>query len=174
VARIVLGHGGAALIAAGALFAIYGYLSGNMLATPRVTFALGELGDFPAIFAAVHRRFHTPWFSIFSFALLVWLFALFGNFAGNATLSAGSRLFYYGVVCAALPVLRKKRGAPAALQIPAGNMVAVVGVMICAGLLTRIEYNKSVILLVAVGVAFANWMLVRRRAATRANGNNQC
>ena len=54
VARIVMGAGGASLIAVGALFSIYGYLSGNMLATPRITFALAERGDFPSLFAAVH------------------------------------------------------------------------------------------------------------------------
>jgi amino acid transporter len=40
VAGIVMGHGGGVIIAPGALFSIYGYLSGNMLATPRITFAL--------------------------------------------------------------------------------------------------------------------------------------
>ncbi len=165
VAGIVMGHGGAALIAVGALVSIYGYLSGNMLATPRITFALAERGDFPSWFAAVHPRFRTPYFSIFVFALLVWLLALFGSFAGNATLSAGSRLFYYGVVCAALPVLRRKQKAAAVLTIPAGALVAILGVLICAALLTRIEYNKSVILLVAVAVAFVNWAAVRNRVA---------
>ena len=92
VARIVMGSGGSVLIGMGALFSIYGYLSGNMLATPRITFALAERGDFPSLFAAVHPRFRTPYFSIFVFALIVWLLAWFGTFAGNATLSAGSRL----------------------------------------------------------------------------------
>src|SRR5579862_8255304 len=144
VARIVLGPSGAWLTALGALFSIYGYLSGNILATPRITFALAERGDFPSAFALVHPRFRTPYFSIFVFALLVWLLALFGSFAGNATLSAGSRLFYYGVVCAALPVLRRKQKAAAVVTIPAGALVAILGVLICAALLTRIEYNKSV------------------------------
>lgn len=163
VARIVLGHSGAAVVAIGALVSIYGYLSGNMLGTPRITFALAERGDFPAPFAFVHSRFRTPYFSILVFAALVWLLALFGTFAGNATLSAGSRLFYYGVVCAALPVLRKKLKTPAAVQIPGGTVIAGLGVLICAGLLTRIEYNKSLILLVAVLVAVLNWLAVRRR-----------
>lgn len=163
VARIVMGRGGASLIAIGALVSIYGYLSGNMLGTPRITFALAERGDFPAPFAFVHTRFRTPYFSIFVFALLVWLLALFGSFAGNATLSAGSRLFYYGVVCAALPVLRKKQKTPAAVQIPGGTVVGVLGALMCAALLTRIEYTKSLILAAAVLVAVLNWLLVRRR-----------
>jgi len=163
VARIVLGHSGAGLIAMGALFSIYGYLSGNMLATPRITFALAERADFPSLFARVHPRFRTPYFSIFVFALLVWLFALFGSFAGNATLSAGSRLFYYGVVCAALPALRRKQKTRAVFHLPGGIAIAVLGVMICTGLLTRIEYNKSLILVAAVAVAVVNWLVVRRQ-----------
>lgn len=167
VARIVIGHGGAALVAVGALFSIYGYLSGNILATPRITFALAESGDFPSAFALLHPRFRTPYFSILIFAAVVWLLALFGSFAGNATLSAGSRLFYYGLVCAALPVLRRKQSTPALLQVPGGIVVALLGVLICGALLTQIEYNKSLILLVAVAVAFVNWLVVRRRTSDR-------
>lgn len=165
VARIILGEGGAAVISIGALLSIYGYLSGNVLATPRITFALAERGDFPSPFGLVHQRFRTPYFSILIFALLVWLLALFGSFAGNATLSAGSRLFYYGVVCAALPALRRKSHRPTLLRVPGGIIFAVVGVLICAALLTQIEYNKSIILAVAVAVAIVNWLAVRRRSA---------
>jgi basic amino acid/polyamine antiporter, APA family len=165
VARIVMGHGGAALIAVGALFSAYGTLSVNMLATPRLTFALAECGDFPSLFGVVHPRFRTPYFSIFVFALLVWLLALFGSFAGNATLSAGSRLFCYGVVCAALPVLRRKQKMPAGFQLPGGTGMAVLGVLICAVLLTRIEYNNSLILVAAIAVALLNWLAVRRRTS---------
>jgi amino acid transporter len=163
VARIVIGHGGAALIAFGALFSIYGYLSGNMLATPRITFALAERGDFPSFFGLVHSRFRTPYFSILVFALLVWVLALFGSFAGNATLSAGSRLFYYGAICAALPMLRRKQHAPALLQVPGGTFLAVCGVLLCIYLLTQIEYTKSIVLLVAIAIAFLNWLVVRNR-----------
>jgi APA family basic amino acid/polyamine antiporter len=163
VARIVIGNRGAWVTALGALFSIYGYLSGNILATPRITFALAERGDFPSAFALVHRRFHTPYFSIFVFALLVWLLALFGSFAGNATLSAGSRLFYYGVVCAALPALRRKEREPALVQIRGGTLLGITGALLCAALLTQIEYNKSVIIVAAVAVAFLNWLAVRKR-----------
>ncbi len=170
VARIVLGKSGAALTAMGAIFSIYGYLSGNILATPRVTFALAEAGDFPSFFALVHPRYRTPYVSIVVFALLVWVFAVFGNFAGNVTLSAGSRVFYYGVVCAAVPFLRSKKSEPPAFQVPAGTLISIVGVLICAALFTQIEYDKSLILLAAVAVAFLNWLAVRKRVPSTALG----
>jgi amino acid transporter len=163
VARIAIGRGGAALTALGALLSIYGYLSGNILTTPRITFALAEHGDFPSAFALVHPRFRTPYFSIFVFALVVWLLAIFGTFAGNATLSAGSRLFYYGVVCGAVPALRRKKTEPPLFRLPHGTLVGIAGALLCAALLTQIEYNKSLILLAAVAVAFFNWIAVRRR-----------
>jgi amino acid transporter len=167
VARIAIGSGGAALTALGAVFSTYGYLGGNILVAPRITFALAERGDFPSLFALVHPRFRTPYFSIMIFALLVWLLALLGSFAGNATLSAGSRLFYYGVVCAAVPVLKKKKPDPPLFQLRYGTLIGIVGTLICAALLTQIEYNKSLILLIAVAVAFFNWMVVRKRTPER-------
>lgn len=166
VARIAIGQSGAAVIALGALLSVYGYLSGNILATPRITFALAECGDFPSIFARVHHRFHTPYFSILVFAFLVWLLSWLGTFAGNATLSAGSRLFYYGVMCAAVPALRKKQQTPALVSIPGGTVIGILGVLICGLLLTQIEYQKSLALVAAVAVALMNWLAVRNRVSS--------
>jgi len=87
---------------------VFGNLSANTLAVPRITFALAEQGDFPSFFARVHPRFRTPYVSICVFALLVWAFALGGNFAWNATLSAIARLLYYAAICAAVPSYARK------------------------------------------------------------------
>ncbi len=151
------------LIAVGALVSIYGYLSANMLAVPRLTFALAEQQDFPAIFAAVHPRFRTPYFSILVFATLVWLFALLGNFTWNVTLSAAARLFCYGAGCAALPVLRRKQPGGARFQLPAGSLLALIGVAVCVVLITQIDLRKSLILVAVIITAFLNWMAVRNR-----------
>jgi amino acid transporter len=164
VARIILGHGGAALIAVGALVSTYATLGANIIAAPRITFALGQRGDFPPLFASVHPKFHTPYFSIVVFALVVWLFALFGSFAGNATLSAAARLSYYGLVCAALPALRKKQPGAASFRLPGGWLFAGLGVLICFGLLARIDFSKSLVLIATISLALLNWLVVRRGA----------
>jgi len=161
VARILRGGAGAILIASGALISIYGYLSANMLAVPRITFALAERGDFPSLFAAVHPRFRTPYVSIAVFALLTWLLALLGSFSWNVTLSAVARLFYYGLVCAALPVLRRREPAAARFRLPGGVFFALLGVGICLVLITQVNLSGSLILLATVLVAFFNWILVR-------------
>ena len=160
-AGVLMGPAGAALISVGALISVYGYISANMLTGPRGTFALAERRDFPAWFAAIHHRFRTPHRSIALFALLLWGFSQFASFSWNVTLSAVSRLFFYAAVCVAVPVLRRAQPAAAAFRLPGGLILPVVGVMICAVLLTRVDFSKSLILLATIGAAGANWVVVR-------------
>src|ERR1700678_1948180 len=168
VARLAVGPIGAALVAIGALISFYGYLSAKILAMPRVPFALAEQGDFPKLFAAVHRRFHTPYVSILVFAAMVWGLALIGDFKWNVTLSAVARLLYYGVGCAALPILRRKQpeGASAMFRLPAGNFFAVLGVILCLILVTRVDFGQSLILIGTIALALINWAIVARRKTT--------
>lgn len=163
VARVMMGKGGSALISVGAIIAVYGYLSANLLGSPRATFALAERGDFPAPLAAIHPRYNTPYVSIALYAALVWAFALLGSFTWNLTLSAVARLFYYGAVCAAVPVLRRKQPGAAAFRLWGGAAIPVFGVLVCLVLLTRVDFSKSLILLAVILTATVNWLLVRGR-----------
>jgi APA family basic amino acid/polyamine antiporter len=167
VARLALGPGGAAFVSIGALVSVYGYLGANILGVPRITFALAENGDFPAVFSAIHPRFRTPYVSILAFALLSWLLALLGSFTWNATLSAVARLLYYGLVCAALPVFRRKQPGSALFRLPGGTFFGVLGAGICIALITGVNLSGSLILLVTAAVALINWLLVRRRSTSK-------
>lgn len=176
VARVTMGNRGAGLVAIGALISVYGYLSAKMLGMPRVTFALAEAGDLPRAFGDVSHRFHTPWFSIVFFATAVWVLALIGNFAWNAMLSVGARLFYYGVVCAALIALRRKQtrqmvadsttAQPSRFRLPFGSLWAVLGVLICLLLASQVDLRKSLILALTVVAALLNWLWARRAGAS--------
>ena len=161
---IMWGRPGAALIALGAMISVYGYLSANMLTGPRSTFAFAERGDFPLWFATVHPRFRTPHLSIVVFAALVWVLALLGGFAWNVTLSAASRLLYYGLICAAVPMLRKKQPDAAAFRLPAGGLFGILGILICAVFLTAVDFSKSLILAATFGIAALNWLFVRNKS----------
>jgi amino acid transporter len=164
-ARQFLGPAGAVLLTLGALVSLYGYLSGQMLSTPRLTYAFAEQEDFPAFFAAVHPKFRTPHVSIVIFALLVWTLSLAGTFRWNVTLSAVARLFTYGLVCAALLVLRRKQPSAAAFRLPAGRVLAVLGIAFSLVLVSRMGRNELLIVLATAIVAFLNWGWVRRGGA---------
>jgi basic amino acid/polyamine antiporter, APA family len=165
VARVAVGAFGAALVAVGALISFYGYLSAKILGMPRGTYALAEQGDFPKAFAAIHPRFHTPYVSILAFAVVVWGFALSGEFKWNVTLSAVARLLYYAVCCAALPVLRRKHTGTTGFRLPAGDLFAGLGVLMCAALATQIDRSQSLIVAATIAVGLLNWLAVRNRNA---------
>ncbi len=165
-ARVLMGPSGAAFVSVGALLSVYGYISANMLTVPRGLFALAERGDFPAALAVVHPRFRTPNGAIVAFALLLWGFSQFASFTWNLTLSAVSRLIFYGAICAAVPVLRRAQPEAARWRLPGGLTLPVLGVILCALLLTRVDFSKSLILIATVAAASINWLLVREGKRT--------
>jgi len=142
-ARLLWGSAGAGLISIGALISVYGYLSAQMLHVPRLTFALAERGDFPRIFARIHRRFRTPDISILIFAVIVLGLAQAGNFKWNVLLSSVGRLFVYGSTCASLPVLRRKRPDAQAHRLVAGNGFAALGILFVAALASRMNRDEA-------------------------------
>src|SRR6516165_9757966 len=162
-ARVMVGQGGAALVAVGALISVYGYVSANMLTVPRGIFAPAQNGDFPALLAAIHPRWRTPHVSITVFAVVLWAFSQFGSFSWNVTLSAVARIVYYAAICLAVPVLRRRQPDAAAFRVPGGLTLPVLGIAICVVLLTGVDFGKSLILLAVVAAAFINWALVRDR-----------
>jgi amino acid transporter len=162
-ARQMWGPPGAMLITLGALISVYGYLSAQMLNTPRLIFALGERGDAPSIFSRIHPRFRTPHVSIFFFAASVWCLAALGNFKWNVLISSAGRLFAYGLVCAALPVLRRKYPDAAAYRLPAGNFFAGLGIIFMLVLASRMRLGEWIVILVTMAIAFLNWLWARNR-----------
>ena len=168
-ARQFLGPIGVVLVAAGTLVSTYGYLSANMLHTPRITFAMAEHGEFPKVFAAVHPRFRTPYVSIVAFATLLTLFSVGGSFRWNAMLSAVARMFMYGSIAAALPVLRRRQPDAIKFRLPGGVFFAGIALLFSAVLVTRMHWGELVVVSVTFALGALNWFLSRKRVLATAN-----
>jgi amino acid transporter len=165
-ARRFLSPLGVQIVAAGTLISAYGYLSANMLHTPRITFAMGERGDFPAFFGKIHPRFRTPHLSIVIFAVVLLFFSIAGNFRWNAMLSSVARLFVYGSVAAALPALRKKQPEAEAFRLPYGSLIAGLALLFTGVLVTRMHLGELIVISITAALAFANWVWARKHAAS--------
>jgi amino acid transporter len=164
-ARVFLGQPGATLLAAGAMLSVVGFLSANFLNAPRLTFALSEHADAPALLGRIHPRFRTPYVSVLIFAVLVWALAAYGNFQWNATLSSVTRLFIYGSTCLALMVLRRTDPGGAWLPVPGGQVLAALGIGFCALLAARMGRPEFVAIGGVVVLGLVHWLIVRRRRA---------
>lgn len=165
-AYVLGGSSMSSIISVGALLSTFGYFAANMIATPRITFALAEQGDFPQWFAAVHRRYQTPYISIVAFAVLFWALALMGTFRWNAALAASSRLFIYGITCAALPVLRKKFPGKEGFRLPGGLAFTVLGIAFALVLVSRMGVAEFGALAITAAVSSFNWLVVRRNTSS--------
>ena len=169
-ARVILGGKGAMFMTLAALLSTYGWLASNMLNVPRLTMAMADRRDLPSFFNRIHPVFRTPYISIIFFAVLAIVLALQAGLVSNLSLSAVSRLFTYGAVCAALPVFRRwdrdqpGRVEPALYRAPAGNVVAMIGVLISLVLISRMTGREAMTLAVVVAIATFHWLTVRAKA----------
>lgn len=176
VARVFLGGPGAVVMSLAALVSVSGWGASAMVAVPRLTYAMAERGDLPAVFRWVHPRWRTPWVSILAFTGLTYLLSLQGGLLSNITLSTVSRLLTYGLVCAALIVFRRwdaagqGRVSAPRFRAPAGWLMAGVGLGASLLLVTRMTPREGVWLLVVAAVALGHWALVRTPTSTGRSG----
>src|SRR6266496_4437235 len=141
-----LGTAGGAIISAGAVISIAGNLNILVISGSRVPFAIAERKQLPAFLARVHQRFFTPHVSIIITAVLMLVLTLKSSFVAALTISAIARLVTYGVSCAALPVLRRRSGVPAAaFRLPGGTIVAISALILAAWLLLHSTLHEAVV-----------------------------
>ena len=91
----ILGPRGRLLILCGAVISMFGYVSGDILGTPRSLFAFGRDGVLPRVFARVHPRFHTPHVAISIYAIFVTVLAISSSFTQLAVLANVASLSMY-------------------------------------------------------------------------------
>lgn len=172
-AHVVSGDRMAAIVSLGALLSSLGNLAANMTSNPRLTFAFAEQGHFPRWFCAVHPRYRTPYISILVFAVLLWALALVGSFRWNAALSAVSRLFAYGITCAALPRLRRQQSGPGTFHLYGGRALAAIGLLFVIVLLSRAGRAELIVLATTGALAMLNWLAVRRKSESHLRHQNR-
>lgn len=161
-AKHFLGPTGATVMALAALVSAYGYLSANLLHSTRITFAMAQQGDFPAVLAAIHPKYRTPYFSIMLYAVMVFVFAALGNFQWNAVLSAVSRLATYGAMALAVPVLRRRGTGKAQFLLPAPYLFAGLALLFSMVLLTQMGKGEFYVVGTTCAMALIHWIFLRR------------
>jgi amino acid transporter len=138
-----LGPFGGTLITWGALVSTTGTLSGLMLTGPRLTYALAERGQLPALFGKVHERFRTPALSILFFGMVSLALTLSGSFIQLAGLSAIARLLQYVPTCLALLKLRKMSPSNERhFRLPFQSLIPCLAVVLCLWLLLQSSFNQ--------------------------------
>ncbi|HEY6173177.1 MAG TPA: APC family permease [Kofleriaceae bacterium] len=169
-ARAVMGPPGGWLLTAAAVVATLGSISAVILVGPRILFAFARHGQMPGVLARVHPRYRSPYVAVVVFAALIWVVALFVDFARLATLSAVSRLVFSASTCLAVPVLRwRQRGAEPGFALPGGPAIPLLAVALSLWLLSGVTRTQAIAggLGLALGLAIYAVMAIAAAARRR-------
>jgi amino acid transporter len=96
-----LGSIGRTILLAGATISAFGFVTSDILSSPRMIFAFGRDGALPSLFAHVHPRYRSPDVAIITYATLAFALSVSGTFEQLAVLSNVAVLLMYFLCCAA-------------------------------------------------------------------------
>jgi APA family basic amino acid/polyamine antiporter len=162
-ASVLIGNHGALFVSIAVMISTYGWVSGGILNIPRLACSLAQQGDAPLLFGKLHPRFNTPAFAIVSYASLAWLLAATGAYLWIVALTAGAHTMIYLASCAALIRLRRQGGGSHGLRIPFGQGFALIAIVICLAVLTRLHASEVLLMGITTLIATANWWWAKQR-----------
>jgi basic amino acid/polyamine antiporter, APA family len=124
----VLGGAGRLMVLAGATVSMFGYVSGDMLGSPRALFAFGRDRIFPRALAKVHPIYRTPYVAIVVHAVIVATLAISSSFTQLAILANVAALsLYLMCVLASLELQRRDvRAGGTPFRVPGGATVPIL------------------------------------------------
>jgi len=162
-ANEIFGGWGIKLLIVGGAISIFGTLSGDVLASPRVIFASARDGNLPKILARIHPKYKTPYVAIAFYALMIGLFALSGTFEPLAVLASGSILIIYAGVSLATLRLRYRDGEPSDKQfkVPGKAIIPVLSFSIIIWMLLQLKLDEVLGLLALVGTSAIIYLIMR-------------
>lgn len=109
-----------------------------------MTFAMVARGQLPAGLAAINPERRTPVGAILVTGAAMLALSLSGTFLYLLTISTLAPLITYLASCGALPILRRRNNAPAAVfSLPAGCIVAFAGMIACLCLLSSSTFREA-------------------------------
>ena len=166
-----LGNLGRTVLIAGATISAFGFVTSDILSSPRMIFAFGRDGALPEFFAHVHPRYRSPDVAIIAYATLAFAISVSGTFERLAVLSNVAVLLMYLLCCAACWILiqRDVRSDPAAagLNFPGMKVVPALAILAIIWILshaTMREFTVTGIVLVLASVLYFVRVQLRRKS----------
>jgi amino acid transporter len=165
-----LGNLGRTILLAGATVSAFGFVTSDILSSPRLIFAFGRDGALPQFFAHVHLRYRSPDVAIITYAVLAFGLSISGTFEKLAVLSNVAVLLMYLLCCAACWVLVQRDVRADGAQpfnFPGMNIVPALAILAILWILTHATAREFVVTGVVLAVASFLYLVrgqVRRKS----------
>ena len=164
VSASLFGTTGAILLMVGVAASVLANLVSSMFSATRVTYALSLEKSLPRWFGEVHSRYLTPANSVVFFGVAAFLLAAFGSFTVLAAMTVLSRLFLYGMSCAAIPKLRPQFRGEGRFILKGGYAIPVLGIAACVWLMLQVSERSIWMTAIFVGIGSLLFWIGKKQA----------
>ena len=164
VSASLFGPVGAILLMIGVAASVLANLVSSMFSATRVTYALSLEKSLPRWFGEVHSRYLTPANSVIFFGVAAFLLAAFGSFTVLAAMTVLSRLFLYGMSCAAIPKLRPQFRGEGRFILKGGYAIPVLGIAACVWLMLQVSERSIWMTAIFVGIGSLLFWIGKKQA----------
>jgi basic amino acid/polyamine antiporter, APA family len=150
-----LGNIGRTVLIAGATISAFGFVTSDILSSPRMIFAFGRDSVLPRFFAHVHPRYRSPDVAIITYAVLAFGLSITGTFEQLAVLSNVAVLLMYVLCCAACWVLvtRDIRADGQSVNFPGMNVVPALAIIAIIWILAHATAREFTVTGIVVAIA---------------------
>ncbi len=164
-----LGQAGRSLILVGTAISAFGYVSGDILASPRTLYVFGRNRILPENLGAVHSRFRTPHIAIAVHAVIAFALAVSSTFQYLAILSNIAALLLYLLCCsAAFELMRRDvRSDGTPFSFPGQKIIPILAVAVVLWILSHATLFEFRVAGIVLAVASVLYVLSRVRAGRR-------
>ena len=163
-----LGNLGHLILLAGASISAFGFVTSDILSSPRMIFAFGRDGALPQFFAHVHPRYRSPDVAIITYATLAFALSISGTFERLAVLSNVAVLLMYLLCCAACWVLiqRDVRSDGEPFNFPGMRIVPALAILAIIWILTHGTAREFIV--TGIVLVLSSLLYFVRRTVARA------
>src|SRR6266568_213022 len=150
-----LGNLGRTILLAGATISAFGFVTSDILSSPRMIFAFGRDGALPQFFAHVHPRYRSPDVAIVTYATLAFALSISGTFEKLAVLSNVAVLLMYLLCCASCWILvqRDVRSDGAPFNFPGMKIVPALAIIAIIWILAHATLREFVVTGIVLALA---------------------
>jgi amino acid transporter len=162
-AKEVMGSFGYMLLIIGAVVSMFGYMSGTILNSPRIVYALSRDNVIPIkALSKIHKSFATPYIAIIVYATIGFILAITGSFAQLAVIASSSMLILYLGVALSVIKLRKPQKEPnEGFKIPGGYTVPILAIVVILYFLSNLSINEMVVTATSIAILSLIFFIIK-------------
>lgn len=145
-AKVVFGPLGFTLLIVGTVISMFGYMSGTILNSPRIVYALARDKVIPIkALSEIHKSFATPYIAIIIYATIGFMLAVSGSFEQLAVIASSSMLILYlGVALSVIKLRKSQKNFEGGFKIPGGWAVPILAIAIILYFLSSLSANEMI------------------------------